>query len=224
MQEAHETPTPIEQLLDSMPTLDHLETSLRGGRLVSGLVGSLTGAPFPADARTSQIADGFVRLVERAILDYRDSQVRLFTHLRGDHNLDDWHRAQDHMESCIESLHRSIVYLSRLRSGLRNQDGSEVIPSNRELEVMRGTSRDRVRDFRGACEHLDEEIIEGRILASADVSLHFSTRGISLAGIFIQYEEIARWLSQLHGVAASFSRAEIRLDQALIQLAGPSET
>ncbi len=189
----------------SMPPLDHLETSLRGKRMLGNILG-VHGPPTP---RSKQIADGYVRLVEKTILEYKASREKFFEFNR-DGAIDDYCRAQDHLESTVHSLHRAIMYLEQLRRfGFRQTDGSPFVPKPRELEVLREDVKARVRDLRDSAEHLDKDIIEGKISIDADVAIHLGWEGVHLAGTRITYVELARWIQQLHSFALLLSLVQI---------------
>jgi hypothetical protein len=93
----------IERVKANMPDLSHLERGLRGKRAL----GNLLNVHGPPSTHGKQIADGFVQLVEKTLLEYEASRKRMLLYLR-DGFADDYHRAQDHFESSIQSLHRSI--------------------------------------------------------------------------------------------------------------------
>lgn len=84
----------------NMPSLESLELSLRSKRQL----GNILAVHGPPTTRGKQIADGYVRLVEKAILEYESSRQNLTTFLK-DGFADDYFRAQDHFETCINSLH-----------------------------------------------------------------------------------------------------------------------
>jgi hypothetical protein len=196
---------PVERIFRSMPALDQLETSLRGKRMLGNVLG-VHGPPAP---RSKQIADGYVRLVEKTILEYKASREKLVEFNR-DGVFDDYCRAQDHIESSVHSLHRAIMYLEQLRRlGFRRADGSSFIPKPRELEVSREDVKARVRGLRDSAEHLDKDIIEGKISVDADVAIHLGWEGIHLAATTITYVELARWIQQLHSFALLLSRVQI---------------
>ena len=98
----------LTRLNSGMPLLDHLECGLRAKRQL----GRLLRIHGPPTKRGLQIADGYVRLVEKATLEYAESRKQLVLFL--DEGLvDALFRAQDHFESCINSTHRAINYLDR---------------------------------------------------------------------------------------------------------------
>jgi hypothetical protein len=113
----------VDRIEQSMPSLD-LELSLRSKRDL----GKRLGVHAQPTGRARQIADGYVRLVEKAVLEYRESRAKLVEFLANG-TADHEYRAQDHFESCVQSLHRAILYLERLRRfGYKRDDGTPFIP------------------------------------------------------------------------------------------------
>src|SRR5437870_3485166 len=100
----------VERVDAKMPSLAHLETPLRSKRELGHILG-VHGPPTP---RGKQIADGYVRLVEKTILEYEEAREKLIAFLK-DGTLDHYFRAQDHFESSTQSFHRAILYLDQLR-------------------------------------------------------------------------------------------------------------
>lgn len=210
--------TRAERLDESMPTLRQLETSLRGKRML----GNIMGVHGPATPRGKQIADGYVRLVEKTILEYQASRERLVLFMDGDGDFDNYCRAQDHIESTVESLHRAILYLEQLRrQGFLQADGSPFVPKPRDLEALRDDVKARVRDLRDACEHLDKDIIGGKIPADSDVAVHVGWEGVDLAGTKITYVEMSRWIEQIHHFALLLSRVQILVGEPPHASQGP---
>ena len=188
-----------------MPSLSDLEPSLRGKRFL----GRILGVHGPPSARRLQIADGFVRLVEKTIIEYENTRRELLSFLSAG-VMDNYFRAQDHFETCLQSLHRAILYLDRLRRlGFRHPDGTPFVPRPRDLEVLNEGIRSRVRQIRDASEHLDEDIITGRIPEDAEVPIHLDWQSAKLADTEICYEEISAWIAQLHHFAVLLSKIEL---------------
>lgn len=194
----------VTRIEASMPTLD-LEVSLRSKRLL----GNLLGVHGPHTKRGKQIADGFVRLVEKAILEYQACRQRYFAfHEKGE--FDDHCRAQDHFETSIQSAHRAIAYLDRLRAmNIRQADGVPFIPRPRDLEILRDDVKRRVRVFRDFAEHLEDDIINDRLPVEAEVGIHLGWEKASLNHAEIVYVDLTRWLTQLHLFAGLLSRVNI---------------
>jgi hypothetical protein len=194
----------VQRVEANMPTIT-LETSLRSKRQL----GLLLGVHGPHTPRGKQIADGFVRLVEKTILEYQSSRERLFAFLK-DGIADDYFRAQDHFETSIQSLHRTITYLDRLRGmGFRQADGTAFVPRPRELEVLRDDIKAKVRELRDFAEHLDQDIVGARIPPDVEIGIHLGWEQASLNGAEITYTDFVRWVGQLHHFAVLLSRVHI---------------
>lgn len=195
----------VEGIKRSMPSLEHLEQSLRSKRDL----GKLLGADTEPSGRARQIADGYIRLVEKAVLEYQESRVKLIAFLT-DGNADDEYRAQDHFESCVQSLHRALTYLHRLRAfGYKREDGTMFIPRPNQVDVLRDSVRAKVRDMRDAAEHLDEDIINWRLSETAKVGIHLGWEKASLGDLELNYADVARWITKLHEFAALLSRVHL---------------
>lgn len=171
----------------NMPALD-LEALLGGKRLL----GTLLGVHRPDSMRGKQISDGFVRLVEKAILEYQACRERFFAfHEKG--SFDDRCRAQDHFETSIQSAHRAIAYLERLRTlNLRQVSGAPFIPRPRDLEVLRSDVKSKVHVFRDFAEHLEDDIICDRLPADEEVGIHLGWEKASLNQTEIVYIDLIR--------------------------------
>lgn len=188
-----------------MPSLSGLDANLRAKRLL----GRIMGIHGPPTTRGLQIADGFVRLVEKTIIEYESTRRELISFMT-DGVTTNYLRAQDHFETCLQSLHRAILYLDRLRRlGFQRTDGTPFVPRQRDLEVLNESTRARVRQIRDACEHLDKDIITGRIPEDAEVAIHLGWQCANLASLEICYEEISTWIGQLHHFAVLLSKVEI---------------
>ncbi len=188
-----------------MPSLSNLETSLRGKRVLGRIMGVLG----PPSARGLQIADGFVRLVERTIIEYENSRRDLLS-FSSKGTIENYFRAQDHFETCLQLLHRSILYLDRLRLlGFRQADGKAFVPRPRDLQILSENVRYRVRKIRDAIEHLDKDIIDGKIPEDAEVAIHLGWQSVKLVDAEIRHEEISGWIVQLHNFAVLLSKFEL---------------
>lgn len=197
----------VNRLMQGMPSLDHLEISLRGKREL----GQLLGVHAQPSGRARQIADGYVRLLEKTVLEYKEARTHLIRFL-AQGIFDDLHRAQDHFESCIQSLHRALNYFERLRGfGYKRGDGTPFIPRPRELEVLRDTVRTPVRVMRDALEHLDNDILDGTLPEDSPVGPHLGWEVATLGAHTLRYTDVARWIEQLHEFAALLSRVHLQV-------------
>lgn len=197
----------VKRLTQAMPSIDHLETSLRGKREL----GQLLGVHAQPSGRAGQIADGYVRLVEKAVLEYKEAKNHFIGFL-AEGTVDDLHRAQDHFESCIQSLHRALIYFERLRGfGYKRGDGTPFIPRPRELEVLRDTVRTPVRAMRDALEHLDNDILDGTLPEDSPAGPRLGWEVATLGAHKLRYTDVARWIEQLHEFAALLSRVHLQV-------------
>ena len=209
--ESNDNQAGIDRIKSNMPSLQHLEVSLRSKRDI----GKLLGVHAQPSGRERQIADGYVRLVEKAVLEYQESRTKLIAFLANG-MADDEHRAQDHFESCIQSLHKAILYLERLRrKGYERADGTPFIPRPKEVEVLRDSIKSQIRKMRDAVEHLDSDILEGKLPETAIVGIHLGWDKASLGNLQLQYIDVAKWIEQLHKFAALLSRVHLVVGQSL---------
>ena len=200
----------VSRLHRGMPSLGQLEVGLRGKRQL----GRLLKVHGPPTTRGLQIADGYVRLVEKAVLEYEASRTSLTAFLQKG-SVDALFRAQDHLESCIQSTHRAISYLDQLRRlGFRKPDGTPFVPRPRDLDVLRASVRSKIRRVRDAIEHLDEDIIRGAIPEDDDVGIRVTFESARLAGFEILYVDLASWIKSLHQFALPLSRVELQVQPA----------
>ena len=183
-----------------MPDLG-LDRSLRAKRRT----GKLLGVHGPLDAKGRLIADGLVRLVEKSVLEYEETKTQLLQFFP-DGYLFRYHRAQDHFESFVQSLHRAVTYLDRLRArGYCGPDGRPLVPKPRDIEVLRDSTKASVRVFRDCLEHLDLDILQGKIDVTDDVAPKLGTEAATIGDATLVYVDLARWCRQLHSIAGLLS-------------------
>ena len=198
-----------EQILDGMPALD-LEPALRGKRKL----GKILGVHGPRDPKGQLITDGLVRLADKAALEYRAARSELLEFPIAGY-LDRYHRAQDHFESFVQCLHRAMNYLDRLRAlGYQTADGSPLISRPRDLEALAPSAVKTVRQFRDSLEHLDKDILAGRIQSLDDVGPELGTHIASIGGHELCYKDAARWCEQIHEIAARLSVVRLTVGPA----------
>jgi len=187
-----------------MPSLSDLDAGLRGKRLL----GRILGVHGPSTPRGLQIADGYVRLVEKTIIEYESARREMLSFM-ADGVANSYFQAQD-FETSLQALHRAIIYLDQLRRlGFSRADGTPFVPRPHDFEVLKAGIRSRVRGMRDACEHLDEDIIKAKIPEDAEVAVHLGWECVKLADKEIFYHEISRWIIQLHQFALLLSRVEL---------------
>jgi len=194
-------PDGLKRLEAGMPAL-RLDGTLGCKRMLRNML----GVPGPRDVRGKLIVDGLVRLVDKTINEYHATRVSLQTFFPSGY-LSDYHRAQDHFESCVQSLHRAITYLDRLRAlGYARENGLPLVPRPRQLEALRDPVKTQVRKFRDYLEHLDEAIIQGRYATvTGEVGPQLGCTSAAISDASLTFVDMARWIEQLFGIAAELS-------------------
>lgn len=188
-----------------MPNLNDLELSLRSKRQLGKLLG-VHGLP---SHRGKLLADWYVRLTEKAIIEYEEARQKLYKFLQ-EGFADDYFRSQDHFETCINSLHRAIEYLERIRGlGLKSPDGKPFIPKPRELEILSEKTRSQIRNFRDACEHIDKDIVKPSFPLDQEIGIHLGWDKAIILDHKIQYKDLAKWIKQTHNFALLLSQVKI---------------
>lgn len=197
------------KIASGMPSL-RLEPSLRSKRQL----GKILGVHGPRELKGQLITDGLVRLVDKATLEYAAARSELLEFpVAG--VLDRYHRAQDHFESFVQCLHRGMSYLDRLRAlGYRTADGSPLVSRPRDLEALSAAATGAVRKFRDVLEHLDKDILDGKLNPEDDVGPELGTHSASMGGIELSYADVARWCGQIHEIAARLSVVRITVGPA----------
>lgn len=198
-------PSTADRVRDGMPDMP-LDCTLRARRRTGKVLGVLG----PFDTKGQLVVDGLVRLLDKSILEYRAAREELLSFFP-DGYINRYHRAQDHFESFVQSLHRAITYLDRLRAlGFTHPNGVPVVPRPRELEVLRDDVKANVRKFRDNLEHLDRDILGLKLERADDVGPSLGTHAATIADATIVYADAVRWCSQIHDLAVPMSTVVLK--------------
>jgi hypothetical protein len=155
-------------------------------------------------ARGGRLAAGYVRLVDKAVVEYQAARAALAEFERN-HSSRSNARVQSHLETCIQSLNRALRFLEAMRGqGERRTDGSPLIPRPRDLAILADPVRGRIRNFRDAIEHYEEHLLKGKLpgAGSSAPYFDFESRDIVLGPHRIGASELAGWLRSAYAVAA----------------------
>jgi hypothetical protein len=183
----------VAKLEARMPEL-HLDATLRAKRQL----GHSLGVSAPRESKGKRLVDGLIRLSDKSAVEYQDARRSLLLFLRNG-NPDHYHRAQDHFESCVQSLHRAINYLERLRSlGYRLSTGAALVPRPRDLELLRDDTKRSVRAFRDFLEHIENDIIQDTVPLDRPAELHLGWQRATVNDATLEYADVVRWCVQLH--------------------------
>ena len=203
-------PEGTQKLQNGMPSLADLDASLRSKRFLSNVLGINS----PPTSHGTQLADGFVHLEQKALIEYEALRITLTAFLENG-IAEDFHRAQDYAETCVNTLHRCIEYLDRLRSlGFRRADGSPYVPRARELAVLRDDRRRAVRKMRDLLEHIDADILGGRVAPGGDVTVCLTFESLQLGPAVLSYVQMADNIRLLHSFAVELSEVRITVANA----------
>jgi hypothetical protein len=178
---------------NGMPSLARLESenTLEGARNV--IVWGKGLLPPPGQ----HLLANLTRLTDKAILEYELARESIDRYLDAATDQPQTHlyRTFDHLETCLDAVHRAARHAERLR---RNEDAPSIdrdrLPRRWELSLL--------RDTRDAIQHAEEDVLRGTTGADTGrpVSLVATDTAIVAgeSGLDIPYEQLARWIVQYH--------------------------
>ncbi len=195
--------------------------------------------PIPYKVRA--IITTYVRLVEAAIIEYR--QARSLMHSVWNDSLStrlgDHHRAAANFEACITNMHRAVRFMIQIRH--RTDIPTELkkrIPQKPQFTEYRISNR--IRNVRDAIHHLDEKIIEGSLSDNAPFALQAtgpetpipeepgqtlkSIDRLKIGRLEIKFVELHKWLVEMGHCAEHISQYEGQRRVAPSVIASPPVT
>ena len=182
---------------NEMPDLNGLD-----GKLV---LNQMLNAVFRKAGPKERLARGlwfnYVRLVDQTIWEYnaaRESLQKYIDTPNNEFSPSFLFRTSAHLETCINTIRRAIRFARRMR---RHQHS----PSISKLPVLSDSVGKRIDGIRNAVEHLEEEILNGKIGEGEPTTLIVKSDSIELANIEIFYSELADWIKELHELAVSMA-------------------
>jgi hypothetical protein len=148
-----------------------------------------------------------IRLVDKTLLEYEQARDYLQRYVDSHNKTSLFLRCVDHMETCVDSLHRVFLHLEGLKASLhekqeRTARTNESLPQIRRGELPGKNARKRIRRIRHAMQHMDERI--GRGEAGADIApigLNVKSNSIELDHEEVYFAELASWIRQMHEFA-----------------------
>jgi hypothetical protein len=146
----------------------------------------------------------FIRLVDKTLLEYEPARFDLQNYVNSDNRTSLFMRCVDHMENCVDSLHRSFLHLDGLRTSIyrERQRTNEPLPDIHRDELPKSSNRKRIDNIRDAIQHMDDRISKGRAGADiAPIGLNVKSDSVELDHEEIYYAELALWIQQIYGVA-----------------------
>lgn len=164
----------------------------------------------------------YVRLVEAALIDYHSGAVRLreFWGTHSSLNLGAMHRSMSHFETCISNMHRATNCFRRLRRD-RKQDPLSLKLNVEKASFAADSVADRFRTIRNEIHHLEEMVMDGRIVDGQPFALkpdgpeaphptepHQTIKTIDRLVIGtreVRFSELATWLTEMADFATKIA-------------------
>jgi len=153
----------------------------------------------PKDHISYALVANFIRFADQTLQEYKAARNALLEYINRPNNnvFGPLFRAIGHCEICLISLNRSINFAKRI------QQNRNTLQIPRNLSVLSGAVTERIRNFRNAIEHLDKDILNGKIQKGEPVSLLVNSDSIELLGEEIYFKEIAVWIQELNSLAST---------------------
>jgi hypothetical protein len=159
------------------------------------------GNPPDVDRVATSLRVTFVRLLDKALIEYEAARGAL-AEFALVHRLGDWRSlmmAVDHLEDSITATHRALSYAE----ALRRRKGERPIAAE---EMPRPFLQRQLRDMRNKIEHIDADLLRGRVPENAAIQLFPHEEFVELDHLRLAYGDLAGVIERLHSLA-------VRLDQ-----------
>jgi hypothetical protein len=180
---------------NEMPDLSHLFHRIILTHMLNRL-----GGRGPTRGVANVLFVNFIRLVDKSLAEYRLAREALseWVSTSAEH-VSPLFRTVDHLETCINTLHRAMTFAARIRS---NQDCPDL-PKQRS--VFSSDAARKIREVRDCLEHFDNDILAGKLPPTAPSILVPRDDCFELLGKKVTYAELASWITQLHAIASSLA-------------------
>jgi hypothetical protein len=175
---------------NEMPDLSALDNKLTLNRTLNGWFRQ-AGLE---DHQAKALWINYIRLVDQLVWEYNVARQSLQKYVDKPNDLISLYRCTAHMETCINTIRRAILFARRMRKH-RNS------PNIYKLTILSDSEGKRLIDMRNAIEHLEGYIREGKIVEGQPFFLLMQNDRVELLGEEIYYSELANWIKQLHTLA-----------------------
>ncbi len=182
-----------------MPALSNLHSNLTLDRVLNwwfrGVGLQMEG---PGQAQYLNL----VRLVDKTVREYEHARQYFQEYVGSGNKTSLFMRCVDHMENCIDSLHRVFLHLEGLKASLYLEQQSctdNPVPHISRKTIPNKSAQRRVKRIRRAMQHMDERISQGRAgRDKAPIGLLTKSDSIELDEEEIYFTELASWIEQLY--------------------------
>jgi hypothetical protein len=173
---------------NNMPSLEHLDTK----NILNVMLNALFGERGVPGQPGRPLANYLARLMDKTILAYESARGEMTRYVErpSDNVFSPLFRAQDQLETTIDSLWRVACFTERLRR-------YKLAPTLDVSRLPLRTDQQRIRQMRHAIQHADEHVFKGRANESW---LAVCDDAIELADQRIRYRELAAWIEGYHDV------------------------
>ena len=179
-----------------MPSLGHLTTGNAVWAAITATMGGFGVGGSPGRGLYTNL----VRLTDKSIEEYEAARLALDAYVNAPTNqtrpIHELFRSFDHLENCIESLHRLGVHAKALRTA-----GEAIALS--QLPSEKG--RNLIRRARNAIQHADERVTDGLTGFGTNRAvglIALSTRlQVGEGGLYIRYDWLAGWVERYYALA-----------------------
>jgi hypothetical protein len=181
-----------------MPSLSHLDSKNSLNALLNMFFGGRGISGHPGQG----LLTSCVRVTDKTVLEYEAAREALTLWISTPNNvMSPLFRTIDHLETCIESLHRVSLFADRLRR-------LDSAPSIDKTKVPREAERQQIRRARDAIQHADRDIMAGATGAPTgrSVALLPMEDRLEVGMDEVLYEDLARWIEQYHDLVRELIR------------------
>jgi len=181
-----------------MPDLSHLDTK----NSLNAILNRMFGGGGISGHTGQGLLTSYVRVMDKTILEYEAARAALTDWIiTPNTTMTPLFRAIDHLETCVDSLHRVSRYAERLRR-------LESAPAIDRLKLPHASERDQIRQARDAIQHADRAILQEQRgeAAGHSVALLPMDRGFEVGGHEIRYADLARWIEKYHALVRELIR------------------
>jgi hypothetical protein len=178
---------------NGMPSLAHLDNK----NTLNAMLNVLFRGPRVAGPKAHALSMNLTRLSDKAVIEYELARKALDRYVRPGRNrpVSELLRAGDHLETCLDAVHRAGVHAE----ALRDLPGAPKIKQN---ELPSDQARNRARLLRNSIAHAEEKVVQGKTGGGTGrpTSL-IATETTIIAGrkgLYIRYDWLAAWIEKYH--------------------------
>ncbi len=177
--------------INEMPDLGHLNDKL----LLDILLNIVFGGAGPNDVTARALWINYIRLVDKSVFEYKNARDSLEEYVSTPNKvIYPLFRCISHLENCIDSVKRAVFFARKMR---RNKE----IPEINKLPLLSDATNKKLRYFRDAIEHLENDVVENNISEDNPTMLLIRNNSITLAGEKLSYHELSEWIHELYNLA-----------------------